>query len=560
MGNPDPVRRYPRTGGARSLLINEIADRLEGSALRVPESVTVLLLSALLFLPWIGKSALFDRDETSYAEIVREMRESHDWMLPRLNGKEFFEKPVLPFWFIGVGYASFGVNEVGARIVSALFGIGTALLTASTGRRLFGPAAGMRAGIVVSSSLLFLLVSRSALTDPSFLFFFTAAIALFVRAWQTQSSRPGPWIALYGAIGLATLCKGPVGVVLPLAVIGSFALGKGGLRALPRLRPALGLAVLATVVVPWYAYAAWRTGGSSLREFVLRDNVGRYLAPMQHHAGPIWIYIPALFVAFLPWSVFLPGALRAPKHGEAFRLILLWAAVPLVFFSLAATKLPHYLLPIFPALSILVGAAWDRKASDESSRRLAPPLVFLVLLTCLFPAGILLMSIRWPELASPTLVASAAVLPAGALVALAFRRSRTAVFRALAGTMVLFVWVLAGVAMPRLDEERVVKRIGLLLRETKGLPTYSYGFLEPGLAFYGARTIARIDTPRQVALMAKTQPGFALIAREGDLDALLREIDRPNVSVDLRRGFCEDKGRLGLVLVRRRPGDRRLHG
>ena len=383
----------------------------------------------------------------------------------------------------------------------------------------------MRAGVVVSSSLLFLLVSRSALTDPSFLFFFTAAIAFFVRAWQSHSSRAGPWIATYAAIGLATLCKGPAGVVLPLTIMGSFALREGGLASLRRLRPVLGLFVLTAVAVPWYAYAAWRTDGFSLREFVLRDNVGRYLAPMQHHAGPIWFYVPALFVAFLPWSVFLPGALRGPKQGEAYRLTVLWTVIPLVFFSLAATKLPHYLLPIFPALSILVGAAWDRPL--ESSRSLTPPLLFLVLLTCLFPAGILLMSIRWPELASPALLASAAVLPAGALVAL---------------------------------DERVVKRIGLLLRETTGLPTYSYGFLEPGLAFYGARTIARIDTPRQVALMAKTQPGFALIAKEGDLDALLREINRPNVSVDFRRGFCEDEGRLGLVLVRRRPGDRRSHG
>ena len=541
-------------------MIIEIAGRLKRWALRVPASVTVLLLAALLFLPWIGKSALFDRDETSYAEIVREMRESHDWLLPRLNGKEYFEKPVLPFWFMGVGYASFGVNEVGARIVSALFGIGTALLTASTGRRLFGPAAGMRAGVVVSSSLLFLIVSRSALTDPSFLFFFTAAIALFVRAWQSQSSRAGPWIATYAAVGLATLCKGPVGVVLPVTVIGSFALGEGGLASLRRLRPALGLSVIATVVVPWYAYAAWRTGGSSLREFVLRENVGRYLAPMEGHSGPIWIYIPALFVAFLPWSVFLPGALRAPRQGEAYRLTVLWTVIPLAFFSLAATKLPHYLLPIFPALAVLVGAAWDRRPSPESSPRLTLPLLFLVFLTSLFPAGILLISRRWPELASPVLVGCAAVLPAGALVALAFRRSSSAVFRALAGTMVLFVWLLAGVAIPRLDEERVVKRIGLLLRETKGLPTYSYGFLEPGLAFYGARTIGRIDTPRQVALMARTQPGFALVAKESDLGALLREINRPNVSVDFRRGFCEDKGRLNLVLVRRRPGDRRLHG
>ena len=365
---------------------------------------------------------------------------------------------------------------------------------------------------------------------------------------------------MYAAIGLATLCKGPVGLVLPLTVVGSFTLKDGGLRSLRRLRPVLGLAVFAMVVLPWYAYAAWRTGGSSLREFILRDNVGRYLAPLQHHAGPFWIYVPALFVAFLPWSVFLPGALRAPERGAAYRLTVLWAAIPLVFFSFAATKLPHYLLPIFPALSILVGAAWDRKPSPEPSQSLTPALSFLVLLTSLFPAGILLMSIRWPELTSPTLVASAAVLPAGALVGLTLRRSRTAVFRALVATMVLFVWLLAGVAMPSLDEERVVKSIGLLVRETGALPTYSYGFFEPGLDFYAGRTIARIDTPRQVALMAKTLPGFALIAKEGDLDALRREIDLLGVSVDVKRGFCEDKGRLGLVLLRRRPADAHSRG
>src|SRR6185369_8729411 len=129
-------------------------------------------------------------------------------------------------------------------------------------------------------------------------------------------------------------------------------------------------------------------------------------------------------------------------------LAVLWTVIPLVFFSLAATKLPHYLLPIFPALAILVGAAWDPRPSHRLSRAL----VLLFFLTALLPAGILVMSVRWPELASRLLVGSAAVLPAGALVALAFRRSPTAVFRTLAGTMVLFVWLLAGVAIPRLDD------------------------------------------------------------------------------------------------------------
>ena len=485
------------------------------------------------------------------------MKESHDWLLPRLNGKEFFEKPVLPFWFIGLGYATFGVNEVGARIVSALFGIGTALLTASIGRRLFGPGIGVRAGAIVSSSLLFIVVSRSALTDPPFLFFFTAAIALFLRAWQSASSRA--WVAMYGAISLATLCKGPVGALLPLAVVGSFALGEDGKAAFRRLRPGLGVTVLAAVIVPWYAYAASRTGGSSLREFVLRENVGRYLAPMQHHAGPIWMYVPALFVAFLPWSVFLPGALRRSTQHEAYRLILLWAAIPFAFFSLAATKLPHYLLPIFPPLSILVAAEWNRSVSSATSRR-TWPLLSLVAMMSLFLVGILLTSTRWPELVSASLVASVAVLPAGALVALVLRRSSTAVFGTLLATMVLFVWMLAGFAMPRLDEERIVKPMGLLVREARGLPAYSYRLLEPGLVFYAGRRIAPIETPHQIALLANGRPGFAVVAREGDLGVLLGEMHRRQVSVEFKRGFCEDKGRLGLVLLRSRPAEPHRHG
>ena len=535
-------------------------ERLDEIALRLPGSLIVLVFSALLFLPWIGKSALFDRDETSYAEIVREMRVSHDWLLPRLNGKEFYEKPILPFWFIGVGYASFGVNEFGARIVSALFGIGTALLTAAIGRRLFGPAAGLRAGVVLSSSLLFLVVSRAALTDPPFLFFFTAAIALFVPVRQSQSVGTGTRTAMYAAISLATLCKGPVGALLPLAVIGSFTIREDGLAGLRRLRPLLGMVVFAAVVVPWYGYAAWRTGGSSLREFLLRDNLGRFVAPLQHHAAPIWIYVPALLVAFLPWSIFLPGAIRRAPRGEAFRLMVLWAAIPLVFFSLAATKLPHYLLPIFPALALLVGASWEPRESDGRSQRLAFPLASLVALTLLVPAGLLWMSVRWLETDAAALVAAAAILPCGALAALALRRSRGAVFGTLVATMVLFVWVLTGFALPRLDEERVVKRIGLLARGSRGLPAYSYGFAEPGLVFYAGRTITRIDSPREIARLARARPGFALVAREGDLPLLLQEIPRSDVSVVVERGFCEDKGPLGLVLLRRRPTDPRSHG
>jgi hypothetical protein len=170
------------------------------------------------------------------------------------------------------------------------------------------------------------------------------------------------------------------------------------------------------------------------------------------------------------------------------------------------------------------------------------------------------MSVRWLEIDAAALIAGAAILPCGALTALALRRSRNAVFGSLVVTMVLFVWVVAGFALPRLDEERVVKRIGLLARGSRGLPAYSYSFAEPGLAFYARRTVTRIDSPRDVARLARARPGFALVAREGDLPLLLQEIPGRDVSVVVERGFCEAKGPLGLVLLRRRPADARSHG
>jgi 4-amino-4-deoxy-L-arabinose transferase-like glycosyltransferase len=137
---------------------------------RLPLAASVSAAALLLLLPWLGGPALFDRDETYYAESAREMLEAGNWFVPRLNGQAFHQKPSLPLAFICASYSVFGVNEAAARMPSVFFGLGTMLLTAAAARLLVGHTAALRSALVLGSSLLFSLVSRSSMTDSAFLF------------------------------------------------------------------------------------------------------------------------------------------------------------------------------------------------------------------------------------------------------------------------------------------------------------------------------------------------------------------------------------------------------
>lgn len=477
------------------------------------------------------------------------MRAAGTWVTPRLNGREFHQKPFLPMAFIRAGYALLGVNEWGARIPSALLGLGTVLLTAAIAQRLFGEAAGIRAGLVLGSSLLFLLISRSSMTDSAFLFFFTLALTAFLLGGSDRVPKIPGLLVMYAAAGLATLCKGPIGFLLPLAIVAIVSWSRSGLASLRRLQPLKGAAVLGLIVVPWYLFSESVRRGHLVGDFWLRENVGRFLSPMERHGGPFWIYLPVLVVAFLPWSPFVPGAWVAVPDRLSRWILGAWIAVPFVFFSAAATKLPHYLLPVFPPLAILVGVGWEKWAISKAWRRLAP-LAVLVVLSGSFALAFGIAHRFWPALLPSSLLVTAAVLPAGAALALAVNRRPGAVFGALVGSMTLFAWLACGWSLPGLENVRIIRPVGILLRELKDVPVYSYRFLEPGLLFYSRRTIERLDRPEEITAVA-AQPRFAIVAREQEVPGLRRAAGVPLAVVGVRRGFCEDSGPLSLVVLAR---------
>ncbi len=329
----------------------------------------VTLAAGIVFFLNLGVPQLWDEDEPKNAACAREMLERHDWVVPMFNYELRTAKPVLVYWFMMSAYEMFGVNEFGARFWSAIMGIGTCLLTYGIGRRLFQPAVGLWAALMLAAALMFGVASRAATPDAPLIFFSTLSLAIFV--WGLPASAinhrltslqpadsdavktspyaalrrhlPQSWwtyIGVYAAMAVAVLAKGPVGVALPTLILMGY-LWAVELMTRPEarsqsspttsiwqkclyllknlspvaiwrvgwvLRPLTAIALVASIALPWYVWVSWRTDGAWIAGFLGKHNINRFIQPLEGHSGPIFYYIIAVIIGFFPWSIFLSVA------------------------------------------------------------------------------------------------------------------------------------------------------------------------------------------------------------------------------------------------------------
>jgi 4-amino-4-deoxy-L-arabinose transferase-like glycosyltransferase len=384
------------------------------------QQLLLVAVGGLLFFFNLGVPHLWDDDEAVHAEVAAEMVDRGDYIVPHFNGKLFPDKPALLFWTIVGGYKLFGMTEFAARCGSALFGIGTVLVTYRLGRILFSPAVGFWGALILASTLDFSLIARATTPDALLIFFTTLALYIFVRGMAIRRSTPTPenataifwpkgqlqwpprWTTFalaYGAMGMGVMAKGPVGVALPTAVLGLFLFslqklpqmeraaaqqsdarrGWAGrwLRNLRRwidpplffktvwsMRPLTAVAMMVLVAGPWYLWVGLRSDGRWTEEFFGTHNFGRFLGPMENHRGFPFFYILAILIGFFPWSILIIPTLLQPiqkiRESHVWRqgyiLSVGWIAVYVGFFSLAGTKLMNYVLPAYPPLALLAGA------------------------------------------------------------------------------------------------------------------------------------------------------------------------------------------------------------
>jgi 4-amino-4-deoxy-L-arabinose transferase-like glycosyltransferase len=338
--------------------------------------IPVLLLAILSFFGGLGRGALGDNDEAFYAESAREMVESGDWITPHFNYEPRFQKPALYYWFTAALFAVAGPGELLARVGSALAAVGLVLVTTSCGRRWYDESVGLLAGAIAATSLGYFAVSRMALPDLPLAFFVTAAIwAAFVATLERERN-PREWL-FYAAVAAALgfLVKGPLALALPLLVVVPILLMERRSYNIQISDVVLAALLFLAIASPWYLVMWMRHGTEYLSGFFVGDNYERFATSRFNDPRPWWFYVPIAAGGMLPWSAMtimwlgpiLQFLTRRRDVGTVDLRLVLWAVIPLAFFTLSVGKQPRYILPVLPPLAILLAASVIERTSEWRS-------------------------------------------------------------------------------------------------------------------------------------------------------------------------------------------------
>lgn len=442
----------------------------------------------LCLLPLLGfwATGLFDLDEGFYGAISREMLRRGDWITPYYNGAPWFEKPILVYWLAAPSIALFG-EDFGPRLPSVFCALGLAWIVWSVVRRGYDELTANLTALMVSSSLLVVICGRQLMTDMPLVVAVMAAVYSFWRSLQSDAR----WRLLTGFwLGVSVLAKGPVGVVFFLILVGCTYWREPELR--PKFARSWGLASLIffVVVATWYLPAYLTNRELFVQEFVIRQNIGRFLggdvAHTPNRLAGLFVYIPILLVGSFPWSLVFPKAWRVLAAQDSFvRFNFRWFAIVFLFFTLSGAKLIHYVLPAVPAIVVIVaiyaGAKW--KERDVSSwRPLRVPVVASVVTCAVANFGL------WWYYHGATLA-----LPGQSVRQLAPYQAELHDFTVLARDLKLPIVVY-----------QMAKREGAktLLQETS----------HPSVVFYANQVVGVAETPDD---LAKASKPFALLTRVG---------------------------------------------
>lgn len=494
----------------------------------------------LMTLPNLGAHSLWDMDEGINAEAAREMLESGNWITPYFNYELRTGKPALMYWFVCFSFQIFGVNEFAARLPSVIFGLGTVLITYELARRMFSSSTGLIAALALASCFEFCLISHAATPDSPFIFFLTSSFYLY---WIGSEGSRRAWFVPFGAAtGLAVLTKGPIGLGMPGLVVLSHLAWTGRLRALRDRRLLYGALAFFAVAGPWYGFVTLDTKGRWLQAFLWTDNLVRFSKPADNHSGGPLYHVITIVVMFAPWIVFLPAAIwygvreaRRPQakvddSSSKYRFLIVWVLAYLIVFSVAATKLPNYVLPLYPALAILSARFLDRWRLGllEVPRWVIMETILATVSVGLIMLGGLLVvsgAVALPSPvkgfhAFPSLASSIpmSLIPiATAIVVWWFVRAerRDAAVISFVSGAILLLALIASIPTVAMQESKVptyfADEAGLR-QPNRDIRIASCRWLRHSMVFYAQREITRIDDFRRVGeYLALPRPAYLLV-------------------------------------------------
>lgn len=349
-------------------------DLLEGEAHSILHLVLLTALCGALYFPYLDSAPFFDKGEPREALAVQDIVQRGEWLVPLKRATDIPSKPPLFHWSAAlVARWTGSLTEATIRFPSALYATLTVLLIYWLGRQTFDAKTALLGSAILATTMVYQDQALSARVDMTLCLFVTLSLTLFYSLYRGYLTHPLWFYVFYIVVGMGTLAKGPLGVVLPGLVAGSLALIERRWDLIKKFSFHPGVVLTGVLATGWYVIAVTRGGEGFFDRQILQENLSRFVGG-SGHSHPIFYYIPYLFSQSLPWALFLPLLLwdlfrRDLRDGGNALFLQLWLCVMFAFFSISVGKRPVYLLPIYPALSLLL-ARWFYEVKSTSKGRL----------------------------------------------------------------------------------------------------------------------------------------------------------------------------------------------
>jgi 4-amino-4-deoxy-L-arabinose transferase-like glycosyltransferase len=504
----------------------------------------LVFLGSLVFLYNLGARDLWEPDETRYAVVAGEMKDTGNWIVPHLNGAIYSEKPPLFFWLVNGSTLLLGDNEFANRLPSALAGLITVLVTFLLGARLFGVRTGFLSGLVLMTGFLFPQISRWMMLDSILTLFFLLSLFFFYQGYKREERRRVYYLVAGSFVGLGVLTKGPIAFLsIPIFLI--LGLLEKDVKKIWNRDLLWGVLVSLALVLAWVVPACWIGGNDYSRRILLEQSIGRMTGTLKHsnsHVEPLFFYFIRFPAEFLPWTFFVPAAVvlqlrKRKEERSGFLFLAVWFLFIFLFFSMVKGKNHNYILPLYPAAAILVGG-WlgfflrSPETPERFSIRLWNPIALtaVLFLTVWLAYQLSPLESFFPNM-QPYLSCAAWPLTLAALggalslVSLLRRRARLSVFL-LMGALIIGQTYLA-VAVPlRFNELLSKKPFSRQILTSVGHEDELkiWKFQSTGLLYYTGRSIEQIrSSARLVEAFSDPRRVFVVVEKE-DLTKLNNSI------------------------------------
>ncbi|MDX2234189.1 MAG: glycosyltransferase family 39 protein [Hyphomonadaceae bacterium] len=516
------------------------------AAIRTPRGAGLAALFLILLMVLPGQTTIppIDRDEPRFAQATRQMLETGDFVDIRFLDQPRHLQPAGIYWFQAAAVSLVGDADVRAiwphRVPSWLAAVATVFLTWWAGGLLFGRDAGRIAATLMGACLIVGVEARLAKIDSMLCATTLLAQASLARAFiaRERAEALNVWwvIAFWAALGVGGLLKGPIVLLVTGGtVLGLIALERRA-RWLGALKPLWGAPLMLAIAAPWYVAIGFATDGAFYRTAVGYSVVGKVAGSHQNHGGPIGYHALLFSAVFWPGSLFAWLAVPfawAQRRAPAVRFCLAWIIPAWIVFEFSGTKLPHYTLPLLPAVAMLCAAAiLDAGAQRWFGRPrlfLAAAVVWL-LLAGLFLAGApaLRLELQQDQGVGPLLLGGVGLLGAGLTLALIAQGRARAGVVAMAATALVAWTNLFAFTLPAMDKLFLSPRVVAALADERRCPLTRLALLdyhEPSLVFLYGPGVVLTRTPEEAATAVAADPACTLAltaspGRAGFLEAM----------------------------------------